>query len=131
MWTQDHVAFRVSDLDAALRFYSDGLGMKLMFRERDAEHHEAFAFLELDGGNLELLQCLDEENRPTAFERPRIEPPYCLHLALRTDDLDAVVSMLETRGIPVVKGPLEIPGSVRWLYAADPDHNVIEFVQWR
>jgi hypothetical protein len=25
---------------------------------------------------------------------------------------------------------MEIPGMVRWLYAADPDGNVLEFVQW-
>jgi hypothetical protein len=38
--------------------------------------------------------------------------------------------MLRDQAIAIVKGPLEIPGKVRWLYAADPDKNVIEFVQW-
>ena len=130
MWTQDHVAFRVSDLDTAIRFYVEALGLKLMFRELDAVHHEAFAFLELEGGNLELLQSLDADNRPLPFERPPVEPPYCPHLALRTDDFDALVARLVSQGIPIVKGPLEIPGSVRWLYIADPDHNIIEFVRW-
>ena len=32
--------------------------------------------------------------------------------------------------IPVVKGPMEIPGMVRWVYTHDPDRNIIEFVQW-
>ena len=131
MWSQDHVAFRVSDLDAALEFYVGKLGMKLLFRRTDEEHHETFAFLELNGGNLELLQSLDEHNRPWAYTPPPLTPPYCPHLALRTDDLDLILDRLVSNGIPVVKGPLEISHRVRWLYVADPDHNVIEFVQWR
>ncbi len=130
MWTQDHVAFQVSDMDAALAFYTGVLDMKLMFRELDEIHHEAFAFLELEGGNLELLQNLDEHNAPIRRDPPPIAAPYCPHVALRTHDLDALVATLERAQVPIVKGPLEIPGSVRWLYIADPDHNIIEFVQW-
>ena len=33
-------------------------------------------------------------------------------------------------GISLLKGPLAIPDKVRWCYLADPDNNVIEFVQW-
>lgn len=130
MWRQDHVAFQVSDLDAAIRFYVDRLGLKLMFKEIDLEHHEAFAFLELEGGNLELLQLLDEENQPVPRETRPIAPPYCPHLALQVPDLDAWAAQLEHANIPIVKGPLENPGKVKWLYIADPDDNIIEFVQW-
>jgi len=130
MWKQDHMAFQVSDLDASIEFYVSRLGLKLMFREIDPEHHEAFAFLELDGGNLELLQSLDEENRPIPREARLVEPPYCPHLALQAPDLDAWAAQLERAQIPIVKGPLEIPGKVKWLYIADPDGNVIEFVEW-
>jgi catechol 2,3-dioxygenase-like lactoylglutathione lyase family enzyme len=144
-------------MDAAVEFYVNGLGMKLMFRKTDEEHHEEFAFLELDGGNLELLQLLqfvkprqtvDERNRSVPYDRVPAAPPYCPHLALKTDDLDGVVRMLGERRIPILNGPLEIPGTVcrghslsngdklltnrgvRWLYVADPDNNVLEFVQW-
>ena len=40
----DHVAVRVSDLDAAISFYTDKLGMKLLFRKIGEMHHEAFCF---------------------------------------------------------------------------------------
>lgn len=130
MMQQDHVAFRVNDLDRAIRFYQDALGMKLMFREIDEEHHEAYAFLELEGGNLELLQSLDAANNPIPYQPPPVKPPYCPHLAIKTDDLDEIISLLRDENIPIVKGPLEIPGKVRWLYFADPDNNVLESVQW-
>ncbi|NIA13014.1 MAG: VOC family protein [Nitrospiraceae bacterium] len=125
MWKVDHFAFEVADLDTAIRFYTETLGMTLMFREVDEEHGEAFAFLELEGGNLELLQVLDGGAPPHEVARS-----FSPHLALTAGDLDALIATLETNGVPIGKGPLEIEGSVRWLYIADPDNNVIEFVQW-
>jgi len=126
----DHVALGVSDLDAALQFYTQKLGLKFKFRELDEKQHEAFAFLELDGGNLELLQGLSADNQPLPYDRPEIKPPYCPHIALGTDDLSSVIERAEAQGIPVVGGPFEIAGQVKWLYLSDPDNHVIEFVQW-
>ncbi|MDX9974851.1 MAG: VOC family protein [FCB group bacterium] len=130
MLKADHIAFAVSDLDRAIRFYTEALGLRLMFRKLDEEHHEAFAFLELDGANLELLQALDENNNPIACNPAPPREPYCPHLALATPNLDDTCAILRDHNVPLLKGPLEIPNSVRWLYLADPDNNVIEFVQW-
>ncbi|MFH1740715.1 MAG: VOC family protein [bacterium] len=126
----DHVAYQVSDLKKAVDFYTDQLGLNLLSTNIDEDHHEAFAFVELDGCNLELLQMLDEDNKPLPMLKKEISPPYCPHFAIKTDDMDKLVRMLREKGIPIVKGPLEIPGSVRWIYLHDPDNNVIEFVQW-
>lgn len=126
----DHFAFQVSDLDASIEFYHHILGLNLISKTVDEEHHEAFAFLELEGGNLELLQLLDEENNPLPFKQAEIKPPYCPHLAIASENLDQLVAMLGDKNVEIVKGPLEIPGTVKWLYIADPDRNVIEFVQW-
>lgn len=130
MMRADHFAFQVADLDRAIAFYTDVLGMKLMFRELDLEHREAFAFLELDGGNLELLQALDESMSPRSPATREPEAPYCPHLAIGTACLAEVVARLDAQGVPLLKGPLEIPGKVKWLYFADPDGNVLEFVEW-
>ncbi len=130
MLKNDHVAFQVSDLDAALAFYTGTFGLKLMFSARDEAHHEAYAFLELDGGNLELLQLLDEANQPIPLKKTEPAPPYCPHLALATDDLAALEASLHEKGVAILKGPLLIEDKVTWLYLADLDGNVIEFVQW-
>lgn len=127
MWTADHFAFEVADLDRSIRFYRDRLGLKLISREVDEAHGEAFAFLEMEGGNIELLTLLD---RSIEAQPASMRPSNCPHLAVRTDDLDPVIALLDRQGIPVLRGPLEIPGRVRWLYVADPDGNIIEFVQW-
>jgi lactoylglutathione lyase len=121
----DHTAFQVTDLDAAIRFYTESLGLRLKSRSVDPVHQEAFAFLELEGGNLELLQKLDRPFTP----RP-IEPPYCPHLAFATADIARIVETADRRGIRIVGGPFEIPGEAKWMYVSDPDNNVIEFVEW-
>jgi catechol 2,3-dioxygenase-like lactoylglutathione lyase family enzyme len=126
----DHIAIQVSDLERAIRFYQDLFGLRLMFKQRDETHHEAFAFLELEGGNLELLQVLDEENRPVPFARPEAKPPFTPHIALRSEDLADSEKDLKDKGVCILKGPLEIPGQVKWLYFSDPDGNVIELVEW-
>ncbi len=121
----DHFAFRVSDLDASIRFYTESLGLRLLFRNVNREEGEAYGFLDLEGGNLELIQTIG-----APYNSPAIEPPYCPHLALETDDLAGVLARIRAAGIRVVKGPLEIVGKEKWLYISDPDNNVIEYIQW-
>ena len=106
------------------------LGLKLLSRDVDEEHHEAFAFLELDGGNLELLQVLDDTKIPKQSSSSDIPASCCPHAAIETDDMEKLVATLKRQKVPIVKGPLEIPDTVRWVYISDPDNNVIEFVQW-
>jgi lactoylglutathione lyase len=121
----DHTAFQVSNMDAALKFYTESLGLRLLSRSISQESHEAIAFLELDGGSLELIEFLDE-----AYIKPVLKPPYCPHFALGTEDMAQVLAMISANGITVIKGPNEHPGEVRWIYISDPDNNVIEYIQW-
>jgi len=126
MARNDHTAFEVSDMDRSIEFYTETLGLKLLFRHLNEADHEEYAFLELGGGNLELIQQLDK----ASFEKPRLSPPYCPHLALTTDDMDQTLRVIREKHIPIVKGPLEIAGKERWIYISDPDNNVIEYIQW-
>jgi catechol 2,3-dioxygenase-like lactoylglutathione lyase family enzyme len=91
----DHVAIRVANLEASIAFYTKKLGLKLLFQQVDPAHGEAFAFLELEGGNLELLQLFDEARgeegetrQESAWKPPAIESPYCPHLAFASTDLE-------------------------------------------
>lgn len=126
----DHVAVQVADIDLAIAFYTEVLELPLMFKQEDREHGEVFAFLELEGGNLELLSRIDADGHSIPFTPPVLRKPYCPHVALAVEDIDVAAARLASRGIALLDGPLIIPGKVRWLYFNDPDHNVIEYVQW-
>ena len=126
----DHVALQVSDMDASITFYTEVLGLPFLFKKEDPDHGEVFAYLELEGGNLELLALLDEQGEPIPRELPALQKPYCPHIALGVDDINTTVAELRAKNVPLIDGPLIIPGEVRWLYISDPDNNVIEYVQW-
>jgi len=121
----DHVAVGVSNLDAAIDFYEQKIGLKFLFKKVDEAHGEAFAYLEMKGARLELLQPLRLAKRPAADKQS-----FCPHLAFVSDDIQDTQQRLQEKQVTLLKGPMEIPGMVRWLYAADPDGNVLEFVQW-
>ena len=123
----DHFAFEVSDMDRAIRFYAQVLGLELLSRDACEEEGTEYAFLKLAGGNLELVRLLHGDTQSSFAEK---RPPYCPHLALRTDSMDQAMLMLKENQVPVIEGPLEIKGVVKWVYFGDPDNNVLEFVQW-
>jgi len=122
----DHVAFQVGNMDAAIQFYVERLGFALASRAVNQEEMEEFAFVTLGDLRLELIQDLN----PAAYQKPTIKPPYCPHLAIQTDDMERAVARLREKEVPIIRGPLVIEGEVTWVYLADPDNNVLEYVQW-
>jgi lactoylglutathione lyase len=101
------------------------LGITLLSRDVNPDEHEAYTFLALGDLRLELIQDLQGD-----YQKPTIRRPYCPHLAIRTDDMQATVAHLKQQGVPIVRGPLAIEGEETWLYFADPDNNLLEYIQW-
>lgn len=86
---------------------------------------ERGAFLEYNGARLELIETLNIPYEPVMPERP-----YCPHLCFEADDMDEVIAMLHENGITILDGPNEIAGSEQWIYFADIDCNVLEYIVW-
>ena len=122
----DHIAFQVGNMDTAIQFYVEKLGFALSSRTVDREEMEEFAFLTLGDLRLELLEDLN----PAVYQKPSIKPPYCPHLAIGTDDMERALAHLREKEVPIIRGPLAIEGEVTWVYFADPDNNILEYVQW-
>ena len=121
----DHGAFRVSNLEKAIAFYTGKLGFRQLFLVDSEAFGERGGFLEYHGARLELIETIGVSYQPAVPARP-----YCPHLCFEADDMDEVLAVLRKHGIPILDGPNEIPGSEQWIYFTDPDGNVLEYIVW-
>ena len=121
----DHCGFQVKNLDAAIKFYTEKLLFKLDYRAINEEEQEEYAFLSLGKARLELIQDLLNQ-----YDIPAIKKPYCPHFCIEIDDMANAIADLKTMNIRIVKGPLKIDNEETWIYFADEDNNVIEYIQW-
>ena len=121
----DHYGFQVKHMDKAIAFYTEKLGFQLDYRAINQEEQEEYAFLSLGTARLELIQDLVNE-----YVLPEVKKPFCPHYCLEVSDMEASLTDLKTKGIPIVKGPLLIEKEETWVYFTDPDNNILEYIQW-
>ncbi|GGD96059.1 VOC family protein [Paenibacillus nasutitermitis] len=117
-----HVAIRVCDFDATVRFYTEVLGFtdKVRWGEGDSR---AIMLDTGDGNYLEVFAGGTKGEKPEgAF----------LHLALRSDDVDAATELARAAGMEITVEPkdAELGGSrVRISFFKGPDGEIIELFQ--
>ena len=117
-----HMAIRISDLDAALSFYGDGLGFQEAFRlDRDGEVR--LVYLQVVRGQfVELFP----GGEPAAEAGKEVG---YVHLCLAVDDIQATVEEASARGV-VFDGEPKLGLDGNWqVWTTDPDGNRIEFMQ--
>ena len=141
----DHVNVVTADMDRALAFYAGGLGLTVvMDRVLDGawfatltgcpEARARCVILDAPQGGcrVELLQF----DRAGAGHPGNSLPatPGLRHLALRVDDLDAILATLAAR-CGITARPVEVPraivrGGKRMAYVHDPDGVLVELCQY-
>ncbi|HEY4347559.1 MAG TPA: VOC family protein [Gaiellaceae bacterium] len=141
-----HAGITVSDLDRALTFYRDTLGLELLWRRLYSEPEirdivgvpdaEAFdiAMLQVPGGELqvELLEYKNCERRSGATSPADYGTG---HLCLFVEGIDALYADLYAKGVSFrsPRGPVEMTSGAnrggKSLYSLDPDGYVVEFHQ--
>ena len=125
----EHVGIRVCDLDAALAFYRDLLGLP-EFDRVVAESGNTLVLLEMgEAGYIELIGNPNYEPMRPAGNHAGIQ-----HLALLVPDLDAWVAYLTAHGVAITAGPSsrEWPkASAKNCFVADPEGNPVEFFERR
>jgi len=120
-FTLRYTAIQVTDLDRALGFYLDILGMKLVTRVRVPETKGEFAIVKSEGAEhwLEINWYADQEYQSgNGLD----------HIAFQVEDLDEALSELKQKGIEPISHVRESKNS-RWTYVADPDGIWIEIFQ--
>jgi len=91
-----HIAIAVKDLDAALAFYRDGLGLTVAERRTVPEEGVEIAFLPAGEGEIELLRPLDAQSSVARFLEKRGEGLH--HICLAVEGLEAAIPPLRAAG---------------------------------
>jgi catechol 2,3-dioxygenase-like lactoylglutathione lyase family enzyme len=142
--TIDHAGITVGDLDRAIAFYRDGIGLQVqMVFERDDETiakvvgmpgaRLRIAFMRAgdETTRLELLQYLDPRGQPLDF---RSNQPGSGHVCFRVDDVAAAAERLRAAGATLISdGPVELlqgpNAGARVMYLRDPEGAAVEIFQ--
>ena len=118
----DHLVLTVTDLEATLRFYCDGLGMR---HETFGEGRSALHF----GDHKINLHLTGKEFEPKALHPAPGSADLCF---LTGRPLTEVMDRLAAIGHPAFLGPVERAGATGPLvsiYAHDPDGNLVEIAR--
>ncbi len=96
----DHIGIAVDDLDAALAFYTDALGLEVDATEDVPSQGVRAHFVRVGSASLELLEATSEESPIRRFVSRRGAGIH--HLTLRVDDIAAALARLKARGVRLV-----------------------------
>lgn len=98
--TLDHIGIAVRDIDEALAFYRDALGLEIELTEEVPSQHVRAHFIRVGESALELL----EATAPHSAVARAVEKrgPGLHHITLRVDDLHAVLAQLAAKGVRLV-----------------------------
>ncbi|OBH65689.1 methylmalonyl-CoA epimerase [Mycobacterium colombiense] len=101
----DHVGIAVADLDAAIAWYHDTLGMILVHEEVNEEQGIREAMLAVRGApagtaQIQLMAPIDESSTIAKFLDKR--GPGIQQMAVRVSDLDALVDQLREQGVRLI-----------------------------
>ena len=141
-----HAGITVSNLDRALEFYIDTLGLELLWRREYAEPEirdivgvpDATSFdiamVQVPGGEfqIELLEYRGCERRSGATSPADYGTG---HICLFVDGIDALYAELAEKGVQFrsPRGPVEMTGGAnkggKSLYSLDPDGYIVELHQ--
>jgi methylmalonyl-CoA epimerase len=98
--TIDHIGIAVKDLDQALAFYRDGLGLEVEPAEDVASQRVRAHFLPAGSTALELLEATADDSPIARYLAKR--GPGLHHITLRVENISAALAHLRARGVRLV-----------------------------
>jgi catechol 2,3-dioxygenase-like lactoylglutathione lyase family enzyme len=119
----DYLILIVEDLDRALGFYVDLLGLRLGHRSGD--------YAQLDTGTTRLALYTRSAMAKTlgmALDPPAPSAPG-FEVGFKVADVDAAFAELVARGAPPVTPPMDRFWGQRTAYVRDPDGHLVELAQ--
>lgn len=147
----DHINLVVSDLKRSVKFYTELLGFKELKRARlegewiesiiglkDVRATVVYVVAPAGDPRLELL-CFDSPPGKAILANSLANTLGLRHIALRVEDIHAVVKQLKEAGVKVFSDPVAVPNGVIThdagrkilCYFLDPDGVLLELAEYR
>lgn len=96
----DHIAIVVEDIELALTFWRDSLGLELQYVEDVPDQKSIVAFLPTGDGEVELVKPTSEDSGIFRYLKKR--GPGIHHICFEVDDIDRTLAQLKKRGIQLI-----------------------------
>lgn len=96
----DHIAIAVKNLESALSFYKDQLGVDLIDIETVSEQGVKVAKLDIGNTHIELLEPLGEDTPVGRFIEKRGEGLH--HICMGVEDIDTGIEGLKKSGVRLI-----------------------------
>ena len=96
----DHVGVAVQNIDKALAFFRDALGLEVEAPEEVASQRVRARFIPVGESAIELLEATASDSAIAKYVEKR--GPGIHHITLRVDDIGAVLDRLKARGVRLV-----------------------------
>lgn len=96
----DHLGIAVTNIDEAMAFWGDVLGMKLDFKETVEEQKTTTGFITCGESFVELLESTSEDGPVAGYIAKNGEGIQ--HVAFRVDDLDQALADLDAAGVRLI-----------------------------
>lgn len=133
--TAHHVGLTVADLERAVAFYRDVLGVPVV--DRFAVAGEAFAdavdlpgasgrFVHLDGGGVRL-ELVEYEPTGDARDPAALNRPGATHVGLTVEDVRAVYASLPD-DVETLSEPRTTASGTTVVFLRDPEGNLVELL---
>lgn len=98
--TLDHIGIAVANLEEAIAFYRDALGLEIEAPEEVASQRVRAHFVPAGEAALELLEATADDSPIARFVAKR--GPGLHHVTLRVDDIHAALARLKARGVRLI-----------------------------
>jgi methylmalonyl-CoA/ethylmalonyl-CoA epimerase len=98
--TLDHIGIAVANVEDALAFYRDALGLEIETPEEVPSQHVRAHFIPVGDAALELLEATSPASPIARYLEKRA--PGLHHITLRVDDIRAAIGQLQSRGVRMI-----------------------------
>ena len=137
--TLNHTGFVVTDIEEAIKFYCEGIGLTVKFQVEagtpelsqllgydDVKIKAAFVG-GIDGHSLEIIEYVNPKGETRdAAEQHRRNVTGAAHLSFNVQSIEEVLARVEPMGAKVNNPPVELIPGLRSVYLQDPWGNWVE-----